>query len=114
VTNTIWSACTERGRQSIVVRFPVTSCQSCPVRPQCTRSTRSGRQLMLRPREIHETVEHARAEQTTEEWQQRYAIRAGIEGTIHQAVATTGLRRSRYLGLPRHTSRTSSPPSPSI
>jgi hypothetical protein len=28
VTNTIWSACTERGRESIVVRFPVTACQS--------------------------------------------------------------------------------------
>ncbi len=99
VTSTIWSACTERGRESIVVRFPVTACQTCPLRPQCTRSTRSGRQLMLRPREIHEMVEQARAEQTTDEWQQRYAIRAGVESTIHQAVAATGIRRSRYLGL---------------
>ncbi|WP_223838678.1 transposase [Saccharopolyspora pogona] len=74
-------------------------CQTCPVRPQCTRSTRSGRQLMLRPREIHDTVEHARAEQTTDEWKQRHATRAGVEGTIHQAVAATGIRRSRYLGL---------------
>lgn len=101
VASTIWSACTERGRESIVVRFPVTACQACPVRPQCTRSTRSGRQLMLRPREIHEVVEQARAEQTTDEWQQRYAIRAGVEGTIHQAIAATGIRRSRYLGLPK-------------
>jgi hypothetical protein len=56
---------------------------------------------MLRPREIHEILEQARAAQTTERWKQRYAIRAGVEGTIHQATATTGLRRSRYLGLPK-------------
>lgn len=99
--NTIWSECSERGRDSIVVRFPVTACQSCPVRPQCTRSTRSGRQLMLRTRDVHEAVEHARTEQATDEWKQRYAIRAGVEGTIHQAVAVTGIRRCRYIGLPK-------------
>jgi hypothetical protein len=56
---------------------------------------------MLRPRDIHEAVERARTEHATDEWKQRYAVRAGIEGTIHQAVATTGIRRSRYLGLPK-------------
>jgi Transposase DDE domain len=56
---------------------------------------------MLRPREIHEILEQARAAQTTEEWKQRYAIRAGVEGTIHQATAPTGIRRSRYLGPPK-------------
>jgi transposase len=101
VTNTIWSTCTERGRKSIVVRFPAPTCQTCPVRTQCTSSTCTGRQLMLRPREIHEMVEQARGAQTTEEWKQRYAIRAGVEATIHQATATTGIRRSRYLGLPK-------------
>ena len=37
----------------------------------------------------------------TPPWKQRYAIRAGVEATIHQATATTGIRRSRYLGLPK-------------
>ncbi len=101
VTSTIWSSCSERGRESIVVRFLVTACQACPARPQCTRSTRNGRQLMLRPRDIHEAVEQARAEQTTDEWKQRYATRAGVEGTIHQSVAVTGVRRCRYTGLPK-------------
>jgi len=101
VTNTIWTTCTERGRESIVVRFPAPTCLTCPVRTQCTSSTRTGRQLMLRPREIHEMVEQARAAQTTAQWKQRYAIRAGVEATIHQATATTGIRRSRYLGLPK-------------
>ena len=71
------------------------------MRTQCTSSTRTGRQLMLRPREIHEMVEQARGAQTTEEWKQRYAIRAGVEATIHQATTTTGIRRSRYLSLPK-------------
>ncbi|HEY6422270.1 MAG TPA: transposase, partial [Pseudonocardiaceae bacterium] len=29
----------------------------------------------------------------------RYALRAGVEGTIHQAVAATGARHARYRGL---------------
>lgn len=97
--STIWSECSERGRDSVVVAFPVTACRSCPVRPQCTRSTRSGRQLMLRARDVHEAVEQARTEQTTDKWKQRYAVRAGVEGTVHQAVAVTGVRRCRYVGL---------------
>jgi hypothetical protein len=56
---------------------------------------------MLRPKDIHDTVEHARTEQITDEWKQRYATRAGVEGTIHQAVAVTDVRRSRYIGLPK-------------
>ncbi|WP_223840177.1 transposase [Saccharopolyspora pogona] len=57
MTNTTWSGYTERGRESFEVRFPVTAGQTCPVRPPCTRSTRRGRQLMLRPRDIHNAVE---------------------------------------------------------
>ncbi|MFD8461925.1 transposase [Streptomyces antimycoticus] len=40
-------------------------------------------------------------DQQTKDWQQRYAIRAGIEATISQNVRTCGLRRSRYRGLAR-------------
>jgi IS5 family transposase len=101
VRSTIWSECSERGRDSVVVAFPVTACKPCPVRPQCTRSTRSGRQLMLRARDVHEAVEQARTEQATDKWKQRYAVRTGVEGTVHQAVAVTGVRRCRYVGLPK-------------
>jgi hypothetical protein len=90
VKNTIWSQSRERNRDVIVVRFDVTDCRPCPVRPQCTRSTRNGRQLMLRPPAIHAVVEQAREEQETDAWKQRYAVRAGVEGTIHQAVAVVG------------------------
>jgi Transposase DDE domain len=56
---------------------------------------------MLRPRDIHEAVEQARTDQVTDEWKQRYAVRAGVEGTIYQALAVTGVRRCRYIGLPK-------------
>jgi hypothetical protein len=41
----------------------------------------------------------ARAEQAGDDWQRRYRIRAGVEGTIAQATHVTGIRRARYLGL---------------
>lgn len=50
------------------------------------------------PREVHEVQVKARAEQGTKDWQSRYAIRAGVEGTVNQAL-DLGIRRSRYRGI---------------
>ncbi|MEL3947152.1 transposase [Streptomyces sp. LNU-CPARS28] len=58
-----------------------------------------GRTLSLQPRELQEVLDHARLQQDDEQWRARYGTRAGIEGAIHQAVAVTGMRRARYLGL---------------
>ena len=52
-------------------------------------------------REVHHAQLTARATQDTPDWQARYAVRDGVEGTIRQAVAVTGTRRARYRGLPR-------------
>jgi transposase len=98
-TNIAWSPCRQRETDAIVVRFAAATCQACPVKGLCTRSSRSGRQLSLRPREIHEAVAQARAAQTTDQWKARYNIRAGVEGTMRQATHVTGIRRARYLGL---------------
>ena len=35
----------------------------------------------------------------TDEFKQKYKIRAGVEGTISQAVGPLGMRRNRYRGL---------------
>jgi transposase len=43
----------------------------------------------------------ARERQETEAFIERYAARAGIEGTISQAVRAMDLRQSRYIGLTR-------------
>jgi transposase len=49
---------------------------------------------------IHLTeIQQARRQQETEDWRQRYAARAGIEGTLAQALQLFGLRRCRYVGL---------------
>ena len=72
---------------------------SCVLRSPGRRT--GGRTLSLKPRDRHEALDHARAQQTDEQWRAKYAARAGIEGTIHQAVAVTGMRRARYRGLPK-------------
>lgn len=98
-TSVSWSPCTQRGTEAIVVKFDAADCAGCPVRDRCTTAKRGGRQLTLRPREVHQAVQAARAEQTTQEWANRYKIRAGVEGTMRQATHVTGSRRARYRGL---------------
>ena len=93
-----WSPASQRGAEAIVVKFPASACRPCPVRDQCTTATRGGRQLTLKPRVLHETLQDNRVEQDTADWQARYTIRAGVEGTIHQAIAVTGTRNARYKG----------------
>ncbi|WP_412104410.1 IS1182 family transposase [Streptomyces europaeiscabiei] len=86
-------------RPAIRIRFATETCAPCPARAQCTSSTRYGRQLTVRPQDQDAVLERVRAEQETKEWKAVYAIRSGVEGTIHQAVTATGARRTRYAGL---------------
>jgi hypothetical protein len=101
-TSQYWSPCRQHGHDVIVVRFPARTCQDCPARDKCT-TARAGRQLTLRPRQIHEAIAAARAEQDTKAWKRKYAARAGVEGLMAQATHVTGIRRARYLGLPKTT-----------
>jgi transposase len=97
-----WSPLLQDGKREIFIAgFRAATCRACPARDKCTTSARSGRQLSLRPREIHEAVTAARTEQAGRPWKDRYKIRAGVEGTIRQATAVTGIRTARYLGLPK-------------
>jgi DDE family transposase len=82
-----------------VVKFATTTCRPCPVREQCTTSKRGYRQLSVHPRALAETLRAARTEQAERDWKAEYALRSGAEGTIGQALAVTGLRRTRYRGL---------------
>jgi transposase len=100
-TSATWSPARQRGTEVIVVKFDTATCRACPVRDQCTTAARGGRQLTLRPQQLHQALARARAEQTTDTWTSKYAIRAGAEATIHQAVTTGGMRRARYRGLPK-------------
>jgi transposase len=46
----------------------------------------------------HEALQQARRDQETAAWKARYAKRAGIEGTLLQAIRAFGLRQCRYIG----------------
>ena len=99
-TSFIWTPTHDRhGNDVIHVAFRRADCAACPVRPLCTRATASGRELTLRPRAEHLAIQAARQRQTTPAFKQEYARRAGVEGTISQAVHRADLRRARYVGL---------------
>jgi transposase len=102
-TSTCWNPVTQRGTDAIVIKFAAATCRPCPARDQCTRTTHPqyGRQLTVPPHEVHHAQLTARAAQDTPTWRADYARRAGVEGTIRQAVAVTGMRRARYRGLPK-------------
>ena len=55
--------------------------------------------MKLRPQAEYEALAARRIEQLSQEFKLRYASRAGIEGTISQAVRRLDLRRTRYWGL---------------
>ncbi len=82
------------------VHFTAQDCAACPVRDKCTRASNGkwGRSLTLLPREQQQVLDQRRQEQRTEAWKKRYDIRAGVEGTISQAVRRTGIRHTRYTG----------------
>jgi transposase len=88
-----------RGKPFIQVQFRKGDCLARSARSRCTRSQSAPRGLRLLPKEQHRALEAARQRRTTEEFQEKYASRAGIEGTIAQAVDKLDMRRSRYRGL---------------
>jgi len=57
------------------------------MRSQCTRSKEQPRNLTIKVQEEYQALAAARVRQTTEVVKQQYAIRAGIEGTIHRVFA---------------------------
>jgi transposase len=93
-----WSPCTQHGKDMIVAIFSRTDCGPCPARPLCTTAMR--RILSLPPPDLAQAQAAARSAGKTTPFQADYARRAGVEGTMHQAVSH-GARRARYRGLPK-------------
>jgi transposase len=95
----VWADSQDKaGHPRIYVRFAKESCQACPVRTDCTRSAEGPRTLSFKPRAHYELLHWARHREHTQEFKERYAKRAGIEGTISQGTRSFCLRRSRYIG----------------
>jgi transposase len=96
--------CTERydgvPRAYIAIHFPGPACAACSARAACIRQRgRGGRDLVVHPEAEHTALTAARARFASAEGQTLYDLRAGVEGTISQAVRVFGLRRARYRGL---------------
>lgn len=85
--------------ERIEVVFSKQTCAGCPVRSNCTKSATTGRVLHVRWQAAHEALQARRQEQNTPAFRQDYQARAGIEGTLSQAVRGMGMRRARYDGL---------------
>ncbi|WP_225840156.1 transposase [Streptomyces sp. NK08204] len=82
----------------VVARFTKSQCRPCPVRTRCTITADSARTVGFPPRELRDLQLRVRAEQKTPEWQARYAVRSGVEGTINEFAHGHGMRRCRYRG----------------
>src|SRR5215813_8997210 len=86
----------------IQVRFSTQDCGTCAQRPLCTHAKPpQARTLKLHPRPQSEALQAAQAWYASDEGQRQYGRRAGVEGTLSQGVRASGLRRTRYRGLPK-------------
>ncbi len=98
-TSSSWTPTWTRNQEIITIKFGFAICGACPVRAHCTKTKR--RTLSVRRQEAHFAFHAARQREQTEEFKERSAERAGIEGVHAQAVRRMGLRRSRCIGEPR-------------
>ena len=90
---------TRQGTPMIAVKFSRTACGACAERSRCTKSNTTARGLSFRPKEQFLVLQAARQRQDTPAFKALYQQRAGVEGTISQAVRRCDLRRTRYIGL---------------
>jgi transposase len=92
-----WTPVTDSRKNAVIkIKFSQRDCQACASRIYCTRATR--RTITVRPHEQHLRLQEARKREQTDAYKAEYAKRAGIEGTISQAVRAFGVRRGRYIG----------------
>jgi transposase len=90
-------------RGLVTFRFRVRDCRPCPIRDRCTLAAdpNRARSITIHPQPIHEAKTAAHLAQDSDEWKTTYNKRAGVEGTVSQAVRGPDLRHSRYRGLPK-------------
>jgi transposase len=86
------------GNEVVRVRFPPAACRECPFHAGCTTSP--ARVLIFQPNEqAYHALQEARDRAKTPAFYALYAKRAGIEGTVAQAVRTCEMRQARYIGI---------------
>ena len=86
----------------VKVRFLKSDCMACPSRAKCVRSPGGqSRTLVLPERSRYEALQKARGSIASEDGIKEYQKRAGVEGSLSQGVRRSGMRHSRYIGLPK-------------
>src|SRR5512135_748518 len=100
-TSRYWIPTYDRhGKDVIHIKFNPADCKVCPSRGLCTQAKAGARMLAIHPDQAqHQALQKARLRQKAPDFKQKYAKRAGIEGTISQGVRGFDLRHSRYRGL---------------
>src|SRR5260370_927463 len=77
--------------QGVRVQFASRDCTPCPLRSHCTKRKSAPRELLLQRREEYEALQMAKQRQTTEAFQEEYALRAGVEATHAEAASAERL-----------------------
>jgi transposase len=86
-TSVMWRTGRDKdGVPRIGAVFSRTDCGSCAVRQGCTSAKDARRVIYFHPRPEYEALNAARARMNDPAWQERYHVRAGVEGTISQGV----------------------------
>ena len=99
--NSFWKERQDNNRTVIDIQFRASDCQACPAKSLCTTSKKAGRKLTVRTKDVFNAIVERRQFQKTDEFKAHYAIRAGVEGTMSQTAVGLGMRRNRYVGLPK-------------
>jgi transposase len=92
-----WTTCLDtRKREVVKIKFSTKDCGLCPSQADCTKA--KWRTITLRREDRHLALTQAREREKSKAFVDEYAQRAGIEGTISQAVRAFGARRAKYIG----------------
>jgi transposase len=87
------------GLEIVYINFLKSDCSVCPRLSDCTKSKSQRRTITVNAQPYFEAMVTARERQQTPEFKKEYHARAGIEGTISQAVRAAKMRKARYRGL---------------
>ncbi len=89
----------EEAPERVEIHFARETCAACPLLSRCpVRLKRGVADYILEADLVRVNIERRRREQAREEFSQRYAVRAGIEGTNSEIKRAHGLGRLRVRG----------------
>ena len=89
---------TRYGGKEIQIKFATRECRPCAQRAECTQGASGRRLVTIQPEAEFRALQEARRQEREPGYKERYAARAGIEGTLSQGVRRSNLRQARYVG----------------